>query len=208
MNIAEIDENISVVSEQTEPAKTPSANPDDLATLLAGYNEPAKVETPPTSQQQAPQQPSNNGAPNWYGNPAYYQRGKKKGTLRPNGQQYRPAVNMSVNPSPAEISGDIISGALFLTIINILMPMLFSVINNMVSKHKVAFEDLQIDDKTLKQLDGLSEKALKHIKIEANPVGVLAFTMVGLYAMQFMTVKMLKDVKPKLHGNNGTNKMV
>ena len=208
MNILEIsneEETAVKEAETTVNEKTP-----DLETLLSDYTEPAKVEQAPAQPNQAvnmqpPQPQVNNGAPHWYGNPLYYQRGKKKGTLRPNGAKpfYQQPVNMSVNPGPSEISGDIITGALFLTIINLLVPMFFSVVNNMVSKRKVAYEDLQIDDKTLKQLDELANKALKHVKIEANPVAVLIVTMIGLYALQFMTVKMLSDVKPKITPNNG-----
>lgn len=200
MNILEVDTDQVTETTETPAPKEAAANPSDLETLLAGYTEPAKVDAPSTPAP-TPQQPVNNGgAPNWYGNPLYYQRGKKKGQLRPNGARpfYSQPVGVSVNPNSSEISGDIISGALFLTIINLLFPMLFSVINNMVSKKKLAYEDLQIDEKTLKQLDDLSNKALKHIKIEANPVGILFFTMLGLYTLQFMTVKMLSDVQPKL----------
>ena len=198
MNILEIDNEIIV--EQEKQNKEISANPNDLETLLAGYNEPAKVDSPPVQQSQTVQTPNNNDPVSWQGNPLYYQRGKKKGTLRPNGARpfYNQPASMSVNPEPSTISGDFISGALFLTIINLLLPMLFSIANNMVSKKKVAYEDLQIDEKALKQLEQLSEKALRHVKIEANPVAVLLFTMFGLYAMQFMTVKMLNDVQPKL----------
>lgn len=199
MNISEIDE-----TEKPAVEKAPAANPSDLESLLAGYNEPAKVEPSPTpAATQQPIQPNTNnghGPASWYGNPMYYQTGKKAGQLKPPKKApfYQQPVNVSVNPNSSEISGDIISGALFLTIINLLFPMLFSVINNMVSKKKMAYEDLQIDEKTLKQLDSLSEKALKHIKIEANPVGILIFTMIGLYTLQFMTVKMLNDIEPKL----------
>ena len=201
MDISQIEDNETVTTSEVE--KSEAANPTDLEKLLAGYNEPAKVDLPPTPVPSP--QPTNNPAPvnqpNWKGNPLYYQRGKKAGQLRPNGARpfYNQPVNMSVNGEPSTISGDIISGALFLTIINVLCPMLFSLVNNMVSKKKIAYEDMQIDEKTLKQLDELSNKALKHIKIEANPVGVLLFTMVGLYAMQFMTIKMLSDIKPKIN---------
>lgn len=198
MNIAEINDETTTV---TEPEKTPSANPADLQSLLAGYTEPAKVEqplTPPTTPAPSPM-PVGHGPASWHGNPMYYQTGKKAGQLKPQRKQsfLQQPANVSVNPGVSEISGSIISGALFLTIINLLFPMLFSVVNNMVSKKKIAFEDLQIDDKTLKQLDELSDKALKHIKIEANPVAVLLVTMVGLYAMQFMTVRMINDIEAK-----------
>lgn len=206
MNILEIDEKPAETKTENTPPITienMAANPDELERLLSGYTEPAKVDAPPAQPAGTPPpvaQPTQNGAPNWYGNPAYFQRGKKKGQLRPNGQRYSPAgVNMSVNPAPTEIAGDIISGALFLSIINLLFPMLFSVLNNMVSKKKIAYEDLQIDDKALKNLEQLSDKALKSIKIEANPVAVLFVTMLGLYTLQFMTVKMIQDIKPKLH---------
>lgn len=203
MNILEIDETEKPsVEKAPAPAveKAPAANPSDLESLLAGYTEAAKVEPAPAVQQTTPPVNNGHGPASWYGNPMYYQTGKKAGQLKPQKKQpfYQQSVNMSVNPAPSEISGDIISGALFLTIVNLLFPMLFSVINNMVSKKKIAYEDMQIDEKTLKQLDDLSNKALKHIKIEANPVAVLLFTMLGLYTLQFMSVKMISDIEPKL----------
>jgi hypothetical protein len=187
----------------------------DLSELLAGYKEPAKIEPDPAATTAPAPTPTPTpqintqfpGAPHWYGNPMYYQSGKKQGQLKPppkNGNAAKAIFqtpNMSVNPEPSILTADsIITGALFLTIINLLIPMAFAMINNLLVKDKrkvIDYEHLQIDDKQLKQLEGLADKALKQIKIEANPVGVFLFALVGMYGMQFMTVKMLTDQSVK-----------
>lgn len=201
-------ESAAVIPEISEGPKTP---PSDLSALLADYKEAAKViETPNPAPATAPPVQTENvkypGMPSWYGNPLYYQSGKKQGQIKPppkNGsfrQAIQQPVNATVNPETSIISGDIISGALLLTIINLLMPMALSLTHNLLVKDKkkrIDYEHLQIPDNELKKIDKLADAALKHIKIEANPVGFLIFALIGLYAMQFMTVKLMTDIHTK-----------
>lgn len=209
--MASISEMISEVetTETKQDDVKPVAGMFDIQDILSGYKEPAKIEPLPVTEQtkppqQQPEQPKVNekfpGMPHWYGNPMYYQSGKKQGQIKPppkNGT-FKAAFQqpqVSVNPETTILTADsIISGALFLTIINVLIPMLMAMVHNMVVKDKkkiIEWEMLQIDAKAQKDLEGLAEKALKQIKIDANPVGILIFAMLGMYAMQFMTVKMM-----------------
>lgn len=196
----------AVLSNDSPPV---DVNPiDELQTLLAGYSKPATViETPgekPAESQpvQSPPPVQPNGSPHWYGNPLYYQSGKKQGQLKPPPKKsiFAPP-HVSVNTdTTSTIGGDVITGALFLSMVNLLLPMLFSLIHNMIVKDKrkrIDYEHLQLPDKDIRQLETLADKALKHIKIEANPVAVLIFAMVGMYGMQFATVKMLTDAHVK-----------
>lgn len=199
-----------------EPEKKDMSGVSDLHSLFADYKEPAIVEQekqPVTTTQTAQPQTNPNfpGAPIWYGNPLYYQSGKKQGQIKPPPKKGFAAAfqqpQMSVNPETSIMTADsIISGAMFLAIINLLLPMGFALINNLVVKDKrkmIDWELLQIDEKATKQLDTLASKALKSIKIDANPLGVFIFAIFGLYAMQFMTVKMLTDVQAKTDTKNG-----
>lgn len=210
-NLSELVETMEV--QETKPVNNTDSGLQDLHSLLAAYKEPAKVTEVKQPEQQVKQpeqeQPKTNtafpGAPHWYGNPLYYQSGKKQGQLKPppkKGIFTQP--NVSVNPEPIGMTADaVINGVLFLTVINLLFPMLFALVNNLIVKDKrkrMDYEHLQIPEKDLKKLEVLADKALKHIKLEANPVAIFLFAMSGMYAMQFMTVKMLTEqtiVNPK-----------
>lgn len=219
-NLTDILEPVAEVKEQvSDNDKKDTSGIIDLNKLFSDYKEPAIIEQekqpiPPTQTTQ-PQQPQTNpnfpGAPVWYGNPLYYQSGKKQGQIKPPPKKGFAAAfqqpQMSVNPETSIMTADsIISGAMFLAIINLLLPMGFALVNNLVVKDKrkmIDWELLQMDEKATKQLDTLASKALKSIKIDANPLGVFIFAVFGLYAMQFMTVKMLTDVQAKTDTKNG-----
>lgn len=207
-----IDETVTDSPTVSSPESPKDNGLIDLQAFLSDYKEAAKIEVPAEQKQPttAQAQPQTNekfpGAPHWYGNPLYYQSGKKQGQLKPppkngNFKQAFQQPQVSVNPETSVITADaVISGAIFLTIINILIPMLFSLAHNFVVKDKrkhIEWEMLQMDEKATKQLETLADKALKHIKIDANPVGVLIVAMLGMYTMQFLTVKMMVDAGVK-----------
>ena len=211
-------ENEQAIKPDVEQPKNDSSGIIDLQKLFGDYKEPAIIEPekqPVNTTPEQPTQPQNNpafpGAPFWYGNPLYYQSGKKQGQIKPPPKKGFAAAfqqpQMSVNPETSVMTADsIITGAMFLAIINLLIPMGFALINNLVVKNKkkmIDWELLQMDEKATKQLDTLAGKALKSIKIDANPLGVFIFAVLGLYAMQFMTVKMLTDVQAKTDAKNG-----
>lgn len=195
----------------------PNTEQYDLSSIFSQYKEPAEIKPTTEPAQQTQVQPQSTvatentkfpGAPAWYGNPLYYQSGKKQGQLKPppkNGFAsaafQKPVID--VNPTTSILTADqVISGALFLTVINLLIPMAFALINNLVVKGDKAkiidWEMLQIDSKATKDMEVLADKALKHIKIDANPVGIFLFALLGLYGMQFMTVKLLVDSQAKI----------
>lgn len=114
----------------------------------------------------------------------YYVSGKKKGQLRPN------KTKVSYNPSkPATLSGEFLTGAIVIMLIDILLPLLFAGINNTVSKKKIDADKLKLTDKQKKEFEPIADAVLKSIKIEANPVLVLAVGLVGAYGMNFYLIK-------------------
>lgn len=128
--------------------------------------------------------PSNKGDSNsWQGNPAYYQSGKKQGKLKPSMKHRGPAKEKM------EISGSLIDGALFIMLIDMLLPLLITVANNQLSKDKIDIEDLQLTEKQKKDLAPISDEVVKKLSMEANPVWLLIIAMGGIYGINFMVAK-------------------
>ncbi len=120
---------------------------------------------------------------NWQNNPAYYQSGKKAGQLRPNMKHHAPAKEKM------EISGSLIDGALFIMLVDMLLPLLITVANNQLSKDKIDIEDLQLTDKQKKDLSPIADEVVKKISLEANPIWLMVIAMGGIYGINFMVAK-------------------
>lgn len=114
----------------------------------------------------------------------YYQSGKKKGQRKPQG------TRVSYNPTkPAQLSGEFLTGSIVIMLIDILLPLIFAGINNTVSKKKIDADKLKLTDKQKKEFEPIADAVLKSIKIEANPVLVLAIGLIGAYGMNFYLIK-------------------
>lgn len=175
----------------------------DFEELLKQYDSPA-VESPSLEDepiiQRLPEEPKPEPQPQdetaWQGNPLYYQSGKKQGQLR----QLKPrGITVGYQPSsePQEIGGDLISGAMFMSIIDMLIPGLIVVINNFLVKDKkdiLKISEMQLDEKQIKKLEPLTEATLKQIKLRANPSVLLIFTLLGLYSIQFAKIKFEREL--------------
>ena len=127
-------------------------------------------------------EPENKNDPRYY-----YQSGVKKGQLRPKpkltAQPPQPA-------QPAGITGEIISGVLFLTLIDMLFPMLIAGLNNIASKDKIKYEHLQLTDKQKKELEPVANEVAKRIALTGNPIVLMCIAMGGIYGLNFAMLKM------------------
>ncbi len=158
---------------------------EDLDALLAGYNksltvdeEKTSTETPIQNAEVVSSQPVT-----WQGNPAYFQTGKKAGQLKPNMKHKAPMVES------AEISGTLIDGALFIMLIDLLVPMLITIANNKFSDTEIDIEDLQLSEKQKKDLSPLADEVVKKLSIEGHPVTMLVLGMAGIYGINFMAAR-------------------
>lgn len=91
------------------------------------------------------------------------------------------------------ISGEILSGALFLTIVDMLLPMLIAVVNNALSKDKIKGKDLSLTQTQRNQLEPIADSVMKQIELNTNPVLILILSMGGLYGMNYMAAKYKLD---------------
>lgn len=165
---------------------------DSVFDFLDAYKEAPKpaettVTNPANPAQQIPQsQVTANGSTSWVGNPLYYQSGKKAGQLKP----LKAKVNVSPTNQPATLSGEILTGALFITLIDLILPILLVGLNNRFSDSKMKVSDLQLNAKQKSELSPLADKVIKQVNIEANPNLLFFMSLIGIYGANFAVVKM------------------
>ena len=188
-------------------------NIDDL---LKGYNdtplniepkpidESSKHETPPAPAPQPEPIPGDTSDPRFY-----YQSGKKKGQRRPkprdvNRTTYNPPENHAVT-----ISGNIITGALFLLLIDMLVPLLIGLLNDRVSKNKIDIKQLKLTKEQKNELEPICDAVVKHINFTANPIVILVLSLSGIYGINYMALlqsaKLDEKLKHKKQQNESNN---
>ena len=138
----------------------------------------------------------------WRGNPLYYQTGKKAGQLR-----RKPRISVAYEPDPNDstIGGDLISGAMFITIFDIFMPGFIVLINNWVVKDKkdfISLKEMQLEPSTVKRLEPLAEASLRRIKLKGDPMVWFFLSMAGCYAFRFAQIKFERSLNEALEAKH------
>lgn len=130
---------------------------------------------------------------NWKNNPDYFQSGPKQGQKR----QRKPRTTMAYTGKyeESEISADVITGAMFLSVVDLLIPMLFITINNYITGENLKPGDMALSTEQLKKLETVADRAMSYIKLRGNPLIILGLTMLGLYSMTLVKAKMMYKVK-------------
>lgn len=163
---------------------------EDIEELLKGYKNTPVQTTEESNIENKPvfdSQPNNIHAD--LSDPKkYYQTGAKKGQPRPN----KKSVNVEYieDGQPGTLSGEILTGALFLTLIDLILPLLIALINNKISDSKIEAKQLMLTDKQKKELAPLAEQVIKKINIQANPIALLSISLLGIYGINFAALKM------------------
>lgn len=106
-------------------------------------------------------------------------RGRKKKVF----EQPPPEPPKQLNAS------DLISGALFLMIIDLAIPNLIAFVNNKASKKKVKAKSMQLTDKQKQELEPFANEVTKQLMIKGNPLNVFIGCLVGMYGLNFMMLK-------------------
>lgn len=180
----------------------PPASSTDVENILASYKD-AKIEntTPPPADPPLPE--GVNDAPGehatgttgeeWRNNPAYYQTGKKAGQKRPE----RKGIDFTYNKdAKTEIKGSaLITAAMFLTFIDIMIPLIIVGLNNWLSDTKISFSDLRMDDDVKKEINPIADATLKQLNIEGNPALLLGLMLSSTYTMNYFRARGLADEK-------------
>lgn len=175
-------------------SETKQSSPDEIADFLKGYAEPMKVPEKPDIQQPL-QNSGTTGQPSWKGDPRYYQRGAKKGTLKP--EPLRTAINPNAPASTQIGANAVISGSLLITLIDLLIPLAITALNNTFSDKKIKPEMLQMQKSQKDTLAPVCDQVAQHINLTGNPVIILIVSLIGIYGMNFLMIKQGIDANKK-----------
>lgn len=182
------------LSEYSEPVVIPQPEPEPVKSPIIDMGIPL-------DEPQAEETVSNE--PAWKGNPEYFQTGAKAGQKR----QRKPRTRMQYTGAYEEstISADIITGAMFISLVDLLIPMLFVTINNYLTGEKLKPTDLSLSAEQCRKLEPVADKAMSYIKLRGNPLIILGLTLLGMYSMQLVKAKMEYKVK-KMNENENEKK--
>lgn len=194
------DNHVIDLSDYKEPAEIPVPKEELKSPVVEMFNagEYEEDEHEPVTEEK---KTSSNG-PAWKGNPDYVQSGARAGQKR----MRKPRTTMAYTGTYAEseISADIITGAMFISLVDLLMPMAFVTINNYLTGEKLKPSDLSLSAEQSRKLEPVADKAMAYIKLRGNPLIILGLTLTGLYSMQLVKAKM--EYKVKMMNEKDTKK--
>jgi hypothetical protein len=185
MNLINTNNGTDTVEEKPAPS---------FESLLSEYGQPAETKEQQTETNESVGKIDDDTRPSWEGNPAYFQTGKRAGQKRPN----RARLKFVPGEEVSEIDGELITGALFLSMIDLLLPLLIAGIHNGVTKKKenrLKWNDLQMSAEQKKQLSPIADRVVKMIKLEGHPILIMSLTMLGLYGLNYATARMENSMK-------------
>ncbi len=136
----------------------------------------------------------------------YYKTGKKAGQPKPNktvqapvtGNASSPAVSSNPVAQSGTVNSTLITGALFIMLVDLVLPMIIAFVNNQVSKVQIEASSLGLDDKQKKDFEKLADEVVKQFNLQANPAVILAVSMGGIYMMNTVLQRSLAQQKLKV----------
>lgn len=161
--------------------------PNDIDKLLSGYDKEVIANTElPGAPPDDESQPISRINPNDKTDPRlYYQRGAKKGQKKPN---FDKVLQQTGQYEPATLSGEILSGLMFITLIDMLFPLLITSVNNIYSKKKIKVDHLKLTAKQKNELAPICDKIVEKWNLTADPVWMLVISMLGIYGVNYITL--------------------
>ena len=86
----------------------------------------------------------------------------------------------------AVVSGEIMTGAMFLFLIDTIFPSVICAVNNRFSDKKVSPEKLMLTANQKKELEPLAQQVAEHLQAKGDPVTMFAITLLSLYGLNLM----------------------
>lgn len=167
--------------------------------ILSGYEQPKEVDAPEAIA------PALDGDPkketeasvsqgSWEGNPEYYQSGDKKGQKR--NRKIKATIDKNAVTS---IPGSyIVTAAMFLMLVDTIIPMILVGLNNWVTDTKIDLEDVRLKREIRKEIEPLGDATLKQLNLTGNPGLMLILAMSCHYSWNFMLARVKAKNEPKI----------
>jgi hypothetical protein len=83
----------------------------------------------------------------------------------------------------------VVSGALFLLLIDFVIPNIICLLNNKVSKKKINPALLKLSEDQRKELEPLADEVAKQINLKGNPMTIFIASLAAIYLGNFMLLK-------------------
>ena len=93
------------------------------------------------------------------------------------------------------ISGEVISGAMFITLIDLIIPMSIVTLNNTLDKsgRKMKVDELRMKASQRKELEPIAEEVMRELEVKANPIVIMIVSLISIYGLNFMNIKYSLD---------------
>ncbi len=88
-----------------------------------------------------------------------------------------------------ELSGEVLTGALFLSLIESIMPLIIGVLNDKFDNKKVDVKKMRLTAGQRKELAPICDEVVKHLNIKANPIVLLVTSLIGIYGLNYMALR-------------------
>ena len=92
-------------------------------------------------------------------------------------------------PEPEIQQSSLISGALFLLLIDLAIPTILSFVNNKVSEKPIKAKQLKLTKDQREELAPIADEAVKQLMLQAQPLTVFIISLLGIYGLNFMMLK-------------------
>lgn len=202
-------DDIPVVEATTvNETEKPKNSTDDLDSFLSGYK--TRMEVPSTPLGNSPISNSGNvnpipGSINVSHNPQgsapvleYYKTGKKAGQPKP---PKAPGQKGYTPPVPTQIQSSVlISGSMFIMMIDILFPLVIGGLNNMLTKTKIDTDKMKMTATQKSELAPIGEAVARELNISGSPTVLLSISLVGIYSANLLMLRnqaIADDLKKK-----------
>lgn len=183
------DEIVITDDSKTETKKPTEPSVNEIDALLSEYTQALNVDSESGDNSHENKGDSDGGI-DWddKSNPKlYYQSGKKKGQRRPNAAKI--SRKEGSENAQTTIGGDLITGAMFITMIDLLLPLGMAALNNHFSDKKVDANKLKLTAKQRNDLAPVCDDLAKQWQITANPVAVLIVSLIGIYGVNLLMLR-------------------
>lgn len=121
----------------------------------------------------------------------YYKRGAKKGQPKPPKKGLAPPLNPAGQMQIQATA--LISGALFVTMIDIIFPLIIAGLNNWRSKLKVDPDKMKMTQSQRNDLAPIGDGIVRELKLNASPVALGCIALIGIYSANLLSLRSIAE---------------
>ncbi len=99
------------------------------------------------------------------------------------------AKEFESTPETMTLSGEVLSGTLFLTLIESIMPLVIGILSERFDNKKVDVKKLKLTAAQRKELEPICDAVVKQMNVKSNPIVLLVISLLGIYGLNYMALR-------------------